>query len=192
MSGRVDKPRHIQSECVSENSRNKISISPCFIPEIHWNYCGNDEAHYRHDVKIVSKKKKNISCYGMEWNWYNWYYLIIHCYNLLFSELISVSFANCIFFKMHYSNKLANIPFLESQNRVTLQIRHIESFAFLFYLRMLTAKQPSNVRKKESSGRIMWICISFAVLVMHSVISCPINCGILQWFAYFLFPISNN
>lgn len=60
---------------------------------------------------------------------------------------------------------------LESYNRVTHQVVHSNQTTFANHFGMLAHKQPTNMGKEKSSSRIVWIRISFRVLVMHSVIA---------------------
>ncbi len=52
--------------------------------------------------------------------------------------------------------------------------------ALCFDVRMLLAHEPSTVGKEEASFGIMGISICLRVLVMYTVVTCPINNVILS------------
>lgn len=70
--------------------------------------------------------------------------------------------------------------FLESKNRICIQITYVQSFALFLQSGVFPTQEPSDVREEEAACRIVGISVGFTVLVMHPVISRPIDDRILQ------------
>lgn len=62
---------------------------------------------------------------------------------------------------------------LEHNIWIHLDVRHVNFLAFFDDIRMFTHHQPSYVREKESTARVVWIPVRVAILVMLSMVSNP-------------------
>jgi hypothetical protein len=62
---------------------------------------------------------------------------------------------------------------LKDYNGVLQKIADVNSLSTAFHFGVLLAQQPTNVSKKETTAGVMRISISFAKLVMDTVISAP-------------------
>jgi uncharacterized membrane protein len=62
---------------------------------------------------------------------------------------------------------------LKSNDGILHEVTAVKRWSFLDDIGMLLAQQPTAVGKEESSESIVGISISFAVLVMNSMISRP-------------------
>ena len=65
------------------------------------------------------------------------------------------------------------LQFLPHYNRISFEIAHVNSFPLGDDIWMRSRKEPTNMSKKEASLGIVRIRISFAVLVMNSMIQSP-------------------
>ena len=82
-----------------------------------------------------------------------------------------------VLFELRYKNSLL----LNAQHRIGVKIGQVDLFSLLFDVRMFTLKEPTHVREKEPSFRIMWVGVSFCKLMMHSVVAAPFYYIALQY-----------
>lgn len=75
---------------------------------------------------------------------------------------------------------LINLLLLETKNGVTLKVTEVDGVTFGLDLRVFPDQQPTDVGEEESSGRVVGVSISFGVLVMHTMVSGPVNYCVLD------------
>lgn len=75
---------------------------------------------------------------------------------------------------------LTNLPLMKEYNRILEKVAAVNKLAFLYNLGMLFHHKPTNMREEKSSLCVVGIGICFGIFMVHSVISNPIEHGILK------------
>lgn len=73
---------------------------------------------------------------------------------------------------------LIKLLLLKFQNRIVLQIAHVNLSPLFYNLWVFLATQPAHVSEEKSSTRIVWISVGIGEFVVDSVISSPVD----DWF----------
>lgn len=66
-----------------------------------------------------------------------------------------------------------SLPALPNDNRILLEIAHVDRGTLADDIRMLAYQEPAHVREEEASLRVVRICIRVRKLMMDSVIPHP-------------------
>lgn len=69
---------------------------------------------------------------------------------------------------------------LAPQQWLGIQVRHVDALASILHLLVLLAQQPAHVREEEAAFGVVRIRVGFLELVVHSVVSRPLNHGVLE------------
>jgi hypothetical protein len=72
-----------------------------------------------------------------------------------------------------------DLLFLEHDDRISLQVRHVHTFPLHLHGLMFLRHKPSHVGEEEASSRIMWVGIRFHEFVMDSVVPAPLVDAVL-------------
>lgn len=80
----------------------------------------------------------------------------------------------------HKRHESKVVLLLESEDRISIKIAHVNIVSFLLDVRMLAYQQPTNMSEEESTSSIVWVSICLRVFVVHTMVSSPINNCILE------------
>lgn len=69
---------------------------------------------------------------------------------------------------------------VEQKSRVVLQVAHVNFCAEFLHVGMLLDQQPADVREKEPALRVVRVGIGVCELVVHAVVSHPLDDVLLR------------
>lgn len=69
---------------------------------------------------------------------------------------------------------------LELQDRIALDVTHIDFRTELLHVRMLLAQQPAHVSEEEAALDVMWIGVCVAKFVVNSMVAHPLDHIVLR------------
>jgi len=109
--------------------------------------------------RLISANKFSLLCVSF---YFTLYKTISRVFNYLTVYLILLS--------------LLNLLHTKYKDRISQCITHINLTTFFNHFRVFFHYEPADVREKESSVAVMWVCVRIRVLVVHPMISHSLFC----------------